>query len=195
MDAKTVQRLETLGVCTARDLLYMLPRRIDDRAATRRHFLRRAGGRFYAWKESWLTCGRPSVGPRRLQLVEGVLRDDSGEIGLQWFGQAYLARALRVGDRLAVNGKVESKSGRMVMASPEYDVITPVAAAAELRPSHSGLSPHTGDDGPQPAEPHLAGHWAFIGIAFVETLPDATLRRTGLGAAGAGGFRRALSAR
>ena len=178
MDAKTVQRLETLGVSTARDLLYMLPRRIDDRAAI--------ADISAVWSEGVFTLEgelvdlrASSVGPRRLQLVEGVLRDDSGEIGLQWFGQAYLARALRVGDRLAVNGKVESKSGRMVMASPEYDVITPSQPplnCARLTPVYRLTQGMT-------ARNLRSLTWQAIGRyrnSVVETLPDATLRRTGL---------------
>lgn len=178
MDAKTVQRLETLGVHTARDLLYMLPRRIDDRAAIADIASVWPGGVFTLEGEL-VDLRASSVGPRRLQLVEGVLRDDSGEIGLQWFGQAYLTRTLRVGSRLALHGKVDSKSGRMVMASPEYDVITPSQPpqnCARLTPIYRLTQGMT-------ARNLRSLTWQAIGRyrnGVAETLPEATLRRVGL---------------
>ena len=124
MDGKTVQRLEQLGVRTVRDLLYTLPRRHDDRADIASIADLYPGGAFTV--EGQLTDIRSAnVGQRRLQLAEGVLSDDTGQIELQWFGQGYLARSLKPGDRMVVNGKVEIHRGRLSISSPEYDVITP----------------------------------------------------------------------
>ena len=124
MDAKTVQRLENLDARTVRDLLYMLPRRYDDRADVASIADLYPGGVFTI--EGQLADIRSAnVGQRRLQLAEGVLSDDTGQIELQWFGQGYLARSLKPGNRMVVNGKVEIHRGRLSMSSPEYDVITP----------------------------------------------------------------------
>ncbi len=124
MDGKTAKRLEQLGVGVIRDLLYTLPRRYDDRADVASIGDLYPGGSFTV--EGRLADIRSaSVGQRRLQLTEGVLSDDTGQIELQWFGQGYLARSLRVGDHMVVNGKVELHRGRLSISSPEYDVITP----------------------------------------------------------------------
>ena len=124
MDAKTVQRLEQLDVRTVRDLLYTLPRRHDDRADIASIADLYPGGIFTV--EGKLTDIRSAnVGQRRLQLAEGVLSDDTGQIELQWFGQGYLARSLKPGNQMVVNGKVEIHRGRLSISSPEYDVITP----------------------------------------------------------------------
>ena len=124
MDGKTVQRLEQLEVRTVRDLLYMLPRRHDDRADIASIADLYPGGTFTV--EGQLTDIRSAnVGQRRLQLAEGVLSDDTGQIELQWFGQGYLARSLKPGNHMVVNGKVEIHRGRLSISSPEYDVITP----------------------------------------------------------------------
>ena len=124
MDAKTVQRLEQLDVRTVRDLLYTLPRRHDDRADIASIADLYPGGTFNV--EGQLTDIRSAnVGQRRLQLAEGVLSDDTGQIELQWFGQGYLARSLKPGNHMVVNGKVEIHRGRLSISSPEYDVITP----------------------------------------------------------------------
>ena len=178
MDAKTVQRLETLGVRTARDLLYMLPRRHDDRADLTSIADVYPGG-FFTLEGELVDIHSSNVGPRRLQLVEGMLRDDSGAIGLQWFGQAYLTRTLRPGSRLAVSGKVEINRGRPVLNSPEYDIITPAQPpqnCARLTPVYRLTQGMT-------ARNLRSLTWQAIarcrnGIA--ETLPDAVLERTGL---------------
>ena len=124
MDAKTVQRFEALEVESVRDLLYMLPRRHDDRADVTAIADVYPGGTFTLEGEL-VDIRSANVGQRRLQLAEGVLRDDSGAIELQWFGQGYLARSLRVGSRMVVHGKAESYRGRVTLSSPEYDVVTP----------------------------------------------------------------------
>ncbi len=123
MDAKTVQRLESMGAGTVRDLLYMLPRRYDDRADVTSIADVYAGGTFTLEGEL-LDVRSASVGQRRLQLVEGTLRDNTGAIDLQWFGQKFLARSLRVGSTMVVHGKAEINRGRLTIQSPEYDVVT-----------------------------------------------------------------------
>ena len=126
MDGKTVQRLESMGARTVRDLLYMLPRRYDDRAEVTRIADIYAGGVFTL--EGELTDIRSTnVGQRRLQLVEATLRDATGAIDMQWFGQAFLARSLRQGSTMVVHGKAEVNRGRLTIQSPEYDVVTPTA--------------------------------------------------------------------
>ena len=123
MDAKTVQRLESLGGGTVRDLLYMLPRAYDDRADVTGIADVYAGGTFTLEGEL-VDIRSASVGQRRLQLVEGTLRDGTGAIDLQWFGQRFLARSLRAGSTMVVHGKAELNRGRLTIQSPEYDVVT-----------------------------------------------------------------------
>ncbi len=124
MDAKTVQRFEALEVQTVRDLLYMLPRRHDDRADVTAVADVYPGGTFTLEGEL-VDIRSTNVGQRRLQLAEGVLRDDTGVMELQWFGQGFLARSLRAGSRMVVHGKAEAHRGRVNLSSPEYDVVTP----------------------------------------------------------------------
>ncbi len=123
MDGKTVQRLEQLDVRSVRDMLHMLPRRYDDRADIADIADLYPGGTFTV-EGRLVDIRSANVGQRRLQLVEGVIADDTGQLELQWFGQGYLARSLNVGSRMVANGKVEIHRGRLSMASPEFDVVT-----------------------------------------------------------------------
>ncbi len=123
MDGKTIQRLEQLGASTVRDLLYMVPRRYEDRSEIAAIADVYPGASF-TMEGQLVDIRSASVGQRRLRLVEGVLSDDSGQIELQWFGQGYLARALHQGSQMIVNGKVELHRGRLSLSSPEYDVVS-----------------------------------------------------------------------
>ena len=106
-----MQRLESMGAGTVRDLLYMLPRRYDDRADITSIADIYAGGTFTLEGEL-VNIRSTNVGQRRLQLVEGTLRDNTGAIDLQWFGQAFLARSLQAGSTMVVHGKAELNRGR-----------------------------------------------------------------------------------
>ena len=178
MDAKTVQRLEQLGVRTVRDLLYTLPRRYDDRADIASIADLYPGGTFTV--EGQLADIRSAnVGQRRLQLAEGVLSDDTGQIELQWFGQGYLARSLKPGNRMVVNGKVEIHRGRLSISSPEYDVITPRQPplnAGRITPVYrltQGMTARNLRSLTWLAVTRSAG-------AIADPLPDDMLQRTGL---------------
>ena len=123
IDAKTIARLAALDVHSVRDLLYTLPRRHDDRAEITAARDVWPGGVFTLEGEL-VDVRATSVGPRRLPLVDAILQDDTGALDLQWFGQAYLARSLRVGSRLVVTGKAELKGGRLMMSPSDHEIVS-----------------------------------------------------------------------
>lgn len=178
MDTKTVQRLEALGAGTVRDLLYMLPRRYDDRADITSIADVYAGGTF-TLEGKLLDMRSANVGQRRLQLVEGTLRDDTGSIDLQWFGQGFLARSLRAGSNMVVYGKAELNRGRLTIQSPEYDLVTesaPPLNAGRVTPVYPLTQGMT-------ARNLRSLTWRalerFLG-AVAETMPENALARTQL---------------
>ncbi len=123
--AANVKQLAKLGIETIRDLLLTLP---------------------FDWEAygapadvSQLIPGRPAsvigtiiainakVTPRRrMRLTEATLRDDAGSsMKLVWFNQAFIAKQLHKGDRVAVAGNVkESRYGGMhEMQNPHHEVL------------------------------------------------------------------------
>jgi len=123
--AANVKQLAKLGIETVRDLLLTLP---------------------FDWEAygapadvSQLIPGRPAsvigtiiainakVTPRRrMRLTEATLRDDAGSsMKLVWFNQAFIAKQLHKGDRVAVAGNVkESRYGGMhEMQNPHHEVL------------------------------------------------------------------------
>jgi ATP-dependent DNA helicase RecG len=50
-------------------------------------------------------------------------RDDTGSVGITWFGQPYLAQQLRPGTRIIISGKVETYREQVQFQNPEYEII------------------------------------------------------------------------
>ena len=141
--------MENAGISTVQDLLYYFPRRhLDRTAVTRIKDLR---------ESTWATvvadvmvCGERRT--RRGKMYEATVSDKSQLLKLIWFnGVDYVSKSLKVGDRLAVHGKVESYQGTQ-MVHPEYDRLSegddPIhsGTVVPIYPS-SGELKHVGLDG------------------------------------------------
>jgi len=110
-----------LGVTTARDLLYHVPRRYDD-ASTVEPIARLEVGMDAS------AIGRvrsKGVIPTRrgLRIFQAVLEDDSGMITAAWPGQPWLDRKLREEDTILVTGKVKFFHGRQLQPR-EYTILS-----------------------------------------------------------------------
>jgi len=101
-----------MGIATARDLLYHVPRRYDDASTVQPIATLRVGA-------DATVVGRvrtKGVIPTRsgLRIFQAVLQDDSGMITVAWPGQPWLDRKLRQGDELLVTGPVRFFHGRQL---------------------------------------------------------------------------------
>jgi ATP-dependent DNA helicase RecG len=110
-----------LGITTARDLLYHVPRRYDD-ASTVEPIGRLDVGMDVS------AIGRirsKGVIPTRkgLRVFQAVLEDETGMITVAWPGQPWLERKLREGDTLLVTGKVKFFHGRQLQPR-EFTVLS-----------------------------------------------------------------------
>ncbi len=114
--------LGRLGLRTLRDLLYYFPRRYVDYSQ-----LKPINRLWYGEEVTVIGTVRDvSVRPVRggqMQLIEAVLSDGSGALRLTWFNQQEPARRLRPGMQIAVAGKIDQYMGRLVMNSPEWELL------------------------------------------------------------------------
>ena len=106
------EALGRMGIVTARDLLYHVPRRYDDASTIEPMDRLQVGADVTA-------VGRvrsKGVIPTRkgLRIFQAVLQDDSGMITCAWPGQPWLERKLHVGDLLLVTGPVKFFHGRQL---------------------------------------------------------------------------------
>ncbi len=153
-----------LGVTTARDLLYHVPRRYDD-ASTVEPIVRLEVGMDAS------AIGRvrsKGVIPTRrgLRIFQAVLEDDTGMITVAWPGQPWLDRKLREGDTLLVTGKVKFFHGRQLQPR-EYSILS----RASDQDAGTGTA---GEPGSGAAS--LAGGLVFVTYPATEELPQWVLR-------------------
>ena len=56
-------------------------------------------------------------------LIEAVLTDSTGYLRLTWFNQPWLTNRMREGTQLVVSGKIDMYLGRLVMNSPDWELL------------------------------------------------------------------------
>ena len=121
-----------IGIATARDLLYHVPRRYDDASTVE------PIGRLEVGMDA-SALGRvrsKGVIPTRrgLRIFQAVIEDDSGMITVAWPGQPWLDRKLREGDTLLVTGPVKFFHGRQIQPR-EFTILS----RGDEAPERSGV--------------------------------------------------------
>lgn len=98
------KKLRGLGLITAQDLIFHFPTRYEDyrRSVALNHV--KPNEPVTVRGRLQLLANRRSFHQRRM-LTEAVLADNAGLIKIVWFNQPYIAKTLKVGDRLAVAGR------------------------------------------------------------------------------------------
>ena len=144
-----------MGVRTARDLLYWVPRRYDDASRVDRINAVEVGA-------DATIVGRvisKGIVPTRrgLRIFQAVLQDDSGMITAAWPGQPWLDRKINKGDLILASGPVRFFHGR------------------QIQPKEMTHLARGGDDG-EGAEPSREVGKIFVSYPATEELPQWVLR-------------------
>ncbi len=113
--------LARLGMHTLGDMLYYFPRRYDDYSA-----LKTIHQLFYG-EEVTVIASVVEINTRTAKsgkrLTEAVISDGSGSLRVTWFNQPWRASQLRCGTQVVLSGRIEQYMGRLVMNSPECDLL------------------------------------------------------------------------
>lgn len=141
---KSAAYLKKLGLETISDLLFYLPFRYLDYRETREIASLEVGESANIQGEIILIQARRSYG-KRMSLTEALIADDSETIKVIWFNQPFIAKNLKIGDRISISGNVSERQGQMLIASPQYEKISaaPLVHTSGLIPIYhltSGLS-------------------------------------------------------
>jgi ATP-dependent DNA helicase RecG len=141
------EALAGLGVRTAEDLLFHVPMRYEDRRQFTHIADLRAGTKTVVAGVIEVAGLRRA---RRMAVFELRLADESGRLKAVWFNQPYLREVMARGRRVVLYGSVERDrhgGGRLMMASPEYELIEEDDAAVHMGrivPIYEKLGPLTG---------------------------------------------------
>ncbi len=119
---RNAQSLGKLGMFTLGDMLYYFPRRYDDYSQ-----LKPIKSLWYG--ESVTVIGtvqsvisRPIRGGKAT-LVDIIISDGTASLRLSFFNQPWMANRLKAGEAISVSGKVEQYLGRLVMNSPDWEMV------------------------------------------------------------------------
>ena len=161
---RRAESLARMGITTARDLLYHVPRRYDD-ASTVTPLARAEVGMDVTVVGEVRSKG---VIPTRsgLRIFQVVIRDDTGAVTCSWPGQPWLDRKLRVGDRILVTGPVKSIHGRQIQ--PREHALLDRGSGGEKKDD----PPTRGSPGPSRASGTI-----FVTYPASEETPQWVLRR------------------
>jgi ATP-dependent DNA helicase RecG len=166
-------RLANLDIFTVRDLLYHVPFRYDDFSLVCPIVRVRPGetvtinATIQSIKNIFTKTGK--------KIQEAKVSDESGTLTVIWFNQTYLVKMLHTGDSVHLSGPIGWFGNKIVMTSPQYEVITGTGS----------VSLHTGRLVPvYPETEGVSSKWLRTRIAFLletilgsmqEFLPEQTL--------------------
>ncbi|MDP8253264.1 MAG: ATP-dependent DNA helicase RecG [Candidatus Kaelpia aquatica] len=109
-----------LGVSNLRDLLYLFPRRYEDRRIIKKISELNPGDIAAIRGEVRRTNLRRSRS--NIAIYEAVIDDDSSNIHISWFNQPYLQNVIKKGSDIVLYGKVDLYKG-LRMNSPDYEIL------------------------------------------------------------------------
>jgi ATP-dependent DNA helicase RecG len=159
-------RLVRLEIHTVRDMLYHVPFRYNDFSLIS-PIARIQPGETVTIKGT-IDTFRTFITKTGKRIQEALVSDASGHANVVWFNQPYLLHIMHAGDRIFLSGEVAWFGNKMVISSPEYEII-----------AHEGeVSLHTGRLVPvYPETEGVSSKWmrgriAFLLEAIVPTLED-----------------------
>jgi len=118
----TAKKLKKLGIESAYDLLFYFPFRYDDFTRLTPIAKLVAGASANVVGQIELIQNKRSW-KRRMNITEALITDGTETLKVIWFNQPFIARNLRVGDKISLAGKAEDDYGSFVMKSPVYEKV------------------------------------------------------------------------
>lgn len=119
--AALAMRLRRLNINTVQDLLHHIPIRYEDQRVVQD--VRELHDAEFATVRVRIAQlrARRAFYRRGMNVVEGLVGDETSSIRVVWFNQSYIAKNLVVGDEIFLSGKVSTDKFGLKMTSPTYE--------------------------------------------------------------------------
>lgn len=114
-------RLEKLGIITLGDFLYHIPTRYEDFSLISRIASVQPGE--IVTVQGTLTSMKNEYTKSFKKLQKGIVEDATGTMEIVWFNQPFLTKYLSVNDTISLSGRVGFFSRKLVIESPEYEIL------------------------------------------------------------------------
>jgi ATP-dependent DNA helicase RecG len=119
---RNAKTLEKLGLYTLGDVLYNFPRRYDDYSQLKPIKSLWYGEQVTVIGAVQSVTGRPIRGGKS-HITEVIINDGTGGLRLSWFNQPWLTNRFKQGMAISVSGKIDQYLGRLVMNSPDWEMV------------------------------------------------------------------------
>ncbi len=119
---RNAKTLEKLGLYTLGDVLYNFPRRYDDYSQLKPIKSLWYGEQVTVIGSVQSVTGRPIRGGKS-HITEVIINDGTGGLRLSWFNQPWLTNRFKQGMAISVSGKIDQYLGRLVMNSPDWEMV------------------------------------------------------------------------
>lgn len=116
------RRLEKLNINILEDLLYHIPFRYEDYSLISEINKAQAGETITIRGKVSEINNEFTKNYKRLQ--KAIITDRTGNIEAVWFNQSYLLKIIHKGDEISLSGKVDWFLRKLVMQSPDYELMT-----------------------------------------------------------------------
>ncbi|MDP9235007.1 MAG: hypothetical protein M3P01_10740, partial [Actinomycetota bacterium] len=128
VSGRRAEALQKLGIGSVQDLLQHYPRHHVDRTQLRtiRDLARLAGEGFSGEVQVHATVRkmeRPIRTRSRKVIIKALIGDETGAIGVTWFNQEWITRALTQGTQAFFYGRLGIYAGKLQMTAPRFEVI------------------------------------------------------------------------
>lgn len=130
------RRLKKLGIETVKDLLWHVPFRYNDYSLVSK--IARVQPGETVTIQGTVESIRTVVTKNRKQIQQAVVGDDSGSIEAVWFNQPFLLRIIRTSDTIHLAGRVGWFGSKMVLESPEYELVKSQISNPSYHSLHTG---------------------------------------------------------
>lgn len=120
---KYASRLASLNIHTFEDFLYHVPFRYEDYSLIAPIATLQSGETVTIIGKIMLIKTDPTK-QKFKTLQKATIEDTTGSIETIWFNQPYLTKMLKIGDTIAVAGKVNKNGNKLQLTSPEYELLT-----------------------------------------------------------------------
>ncbi|PIP55770.1 MAG: ATP-dependent DNA helicase RecG [Candidatus Zambryskibacteria bacterium CG22_combo_CG10-13_8_21_14_all_42_17] len=146
--------LEKLKIFKIKDLLYHFPTRYSDAAQIEKIEKLTKGNHAVIFGRIWkLKTSRAFR--KKIPMAEAVVEDDTGQIKIVWFHQAYLAKMILEGSNVRIEGKVAERKGELYFSNPKVEIASqPIDGLFAKNQKHS-LYPI------YPESRHLTSNWIY----------------------------------
>jgi len=131
-----VKRLKNLGINTIEDLINHYPSRYEDFSLISKISLLQKGETVTI--QGFVNSIKNIITKNGKMIQEASVVDESGKANIIWFNQPFLVNTIKEGEKVSLSGKVDFFGRKLVLYSPEYEILKQKTSAIE------GLTIHTG---------------------------------------------------